>query len=216
MAGKTFITVIVSLLVTAVCGSANTAEVLEQVRKRYADQGFTSRFSQTSVLKAMDITDTATGALMVSPPGSMRWLYEAPDPQLIVTNGETLWIHRPDENQVMIGKPPTLFGDGKGAGFLADITKLEENFEVSLLDQLADEESVYLKLIPKKENPDLAKVIIQIDRATATIQTIITYNAFEDETRIELKDVQFGPLDKGLFTFEPPEGADVVSLDEGS
>ena len=214
MVAKYFLTVLA--LMIAICGdsTADTDEVLVQVRERYANQDFTANFYQTSVLKAMDITDTAAGTLMVSPPGNMRWQYETPDPQLIVTNGERLWVHRPDENQVMIGKPPAIFGEGKGAGFLADITELEKNFDVSTLDQLADEESVYLKLIPKKENPDLAKVLIKIDRTTATIQAVTTYNAFDDETRIELENVQFGPLDKALFSFEPPQGADVVSLDE--
>lgn len=215
MVVKYFLTVLA--LMIAICGdsTADTAEVLAQVRERYTNQDFMANFSQTSLLKAMDITDTAAGTLMVSPPGNMRWQYETPDPQLIITNGETLWVHRPDENQVMIGKPPAIFGEGKGAGFLADITELEKNFAVSMLDQLADEESVYLKLIPKKENPDLARVLIKIDRTTATIQAVTTYNAFDDETRIELNDVQFGPLDKNLFTFDPPQGADVVSLDEG-
>lgn len=210
-----FLTIVALLVVFCDDSVADTAEVLAQVRERYTNRDFTANFSQISVLKAMDITDTATGTLMVSPPGNMRWQYETPDPQLIITNGETLWVHRPDENQVMIGKPPVIFGEGKGAGFLADITELEKNFDVSMLDQLADEESVYLKLTPKKENPDLAKVLIEIERATATIRTITTYNAFEDETRIELEDVQFETLDKDLFTFEPPQGADVVSLDEG-
>ncbi len=152
-----FLTIVALLIVFCDDSVADTAEVLEQVRQRYANRDFTAQFKQVSVLKAMDITDTATGTLMVSPPGNMRWLYETPDPQLIVTDGETLWIHRPDENQVMIGSPPAIFGDGKGAGFLADITELEKNFEVSLLDQLADEESVYLKLIPKKETSGLGQ-----------------------------------------------------------
>lgn len=215
MVVRTFTVVIALLMAMVNTGLADTEAVLDQVCQRYANQDFTAQFSQVSVLKAMDITDTATGNLMVSPPGNMRWIYETPDPQLIVTNGKTLWIHRPDEKQVMIGKPPTIFGEGKGAGFLADITELEKNFEVSLLDQLADEESVYLKLIPKKEHPDLAKVLVQLDRTTATIRTVTTYNAFGDETRIELENVQFGRLNKELFTFEPPQGTDVVSLDEG-
>jgi outer membrane lipoprotein carrier protein len=214
MAAKYLLTLLAMMM--AVCGdsTADTAEVLARVRERYINQDFSANFSQTSVLKAMDITDTAAGTLMVSPPGNMRWQYIAPDPQLIITNGETLWFHKPDENQVMIGKPPTIFGEGKGAGFLADITELEKNFRVSTLDQLADEDSVYLKLIPEKENPDLAKVLIQIDRTTAIIRSVTTYNAFDDETRIELSDVQFRPLANELFTFELPEGTDVVSLGE--
>ena len=79
-------------------------EILKNVEKRYAASDFSTRFYQTLTLKAMDITDNATGRAFFKRPGMMRWEYEKPDRQIIITDSDTLWIYRPDDDQVMIGK----------------------------------------------------------------------------------------------------------------
>ena len=48
-------------------------EILERVEKRYGAQGFSAQFLQVSNLKAMQISETASGKLFVKKPGKMRW-----------------------------------------------------------------------------------------------------------------------------------------------
>jgi outer membrane lipoprotein carrier protein len=210
------------------------AELLSLVEKRYQQSDFTVHFTQASTLKAMEITETASGRLMAKPPGKMRWEYETPEPQLIITDGKQLWIYRPQDNQVMIGRAPALFGGGKGAGFLADIQGLQETFTISLAaDQEKDKtepaevkgsdlpspestlSAPVLKLVPRKETPDMASAYLTLDPATGEVLQIISYNHYQDETRIELSRYDFAtPLADRLFQFEIPEDADILSLDE--
>ncbi|UCH20245.1 MAG: outer membrane lipoprotein carrier protein LolA, partial [Deltaproteobacteria bacterium] len=96
-------------------------EIISKVEKIYDVPGFTAHFVQESTIKAMEITDAASGKIFVKRPGMMRWVYEKPYKQIIITNGQKLWIYKPEDNQVMLGKAPSFFGDGKGAGFLADM-----------------------------------------------------------------------------------------------
>ena len=44
-------------------------EILEGVEKRYSAQGFSAQFFQVSNLKAMQISETASGKLFVKKPG---------------------------------------------------------------------------------------------------------------------------------------------------
>ena len=76
--------------------------ILAGLQKRYNADGFSARFDQTSTLKAMEISDSAAGTIAVKPPGKMRWSYMAPERQIIISDGKSLWIHRPDDNQVMV------------------------------------------------------------------------------------------------------------------
>ena len=101
---------------TEIAEQVNT--ILNQVESRYSGAGFSADFVQKSTIKAMEITDTATGTLTVKRPNKMRWEYLSPDPQLIISNGTDLWVYRPEDKQVMLGKSPKFFGGGKGAGFL--------------------------------------------------------------------------------------------------
>jgi outer membrane lipoprotein carrier protein len=81
-------------------------KIIEGVEKIYDVPGFSAQFVQESTIKAMDLTDVASGKIFVKRPGMMRWVYEKPYKQIIITNGKKLWIYKPEDNQVMLGKAP--------------------------------------------------------------------------------------------------------------
>jgi outer membrane lipoprotein carrier protein len=194
--------------------AATLSKVLDGLEKRYAGAGFSAKFFQESMLKAMQISDTAEGSLTVKRPGKMRWEYTVPDVQTVISDGRTMWIYRPADNQVMVGKAPAFFAGGKGAGFLSDIRQVRKSFTIEVLK--AENEDYYrLRLTPKKASPDLADVILSVKKTNFQVDQVITHNAYGDETQITLSDYRFNlnPKDT-LFTFEPPEGVDVVHVDQ--
>jgi outer membrane lipoprotein carrier protein len=189
-------------------------DILGRIEKRYAAPGFSTRFLQTLRLKSMDISDTASGKAYFKRPGMMRWEYEAPDRQIIVTDGEHLWIYRPDDNQVMTGKSPAFFSGGKGAGFLSDMNMIREKFDIAL-QQRDDTGHYLLKLVPKEKTLDVATIYISVAPETFLIDQITTYNSYGDETVFQLTDIQFlSQLDDAMFRFNIPEGAEVLQLDD--
>lgn len=190
------------------------SEIMDKVEKRYDVIDFSSYFVQESTLKAMDITDVASGSIFVKRPGMMRWEYDKPDRQTIITDGIKLWVYKPDDNQVMIGKAPSFFGDGKGAGFLSDMKLIREQFKVSFEKEKSDHDYV-IKLLPKEPTVGITKIYLAISKITFKIKKIITLNEYDDETIIELINSKFNlNLDKSLFNFIVPEGTDVIMMDE--
>jgi outer membrane lipoprotein carrier protein len=186
--------------------------IVAGVETRYNVPGFTADFDQESILKAMAVTDTASGRMMVRQPGKMRWEYLLPDPQTIITDGNDLWVYRPEENQVMVGKAPALFGGGKGAGFLSDIKTIRKNFQITLASP--DDPAHYrLKLVPNRSTVDLMALYLDIARYTFDLIQITTVNVYGDETRIQLNNFDFNAAPpEALFRFEVPPGADVVQM----
>ena len=186
--------------------------IIAGVEARYNVPGFTADFDQESILKAMAVTDTASGRLMVRQPGKMRWEYLVPDPQTIITDGNDLWVYRPQENQVLVGKAPSFFGEGKGAGFLSNIKTVRKSFQLSLVP--TEDATLYrLKLLPNKSSVDLMAVELDIAKKTFDLVRITTFNVYGDETRIELKNVNFKDLPpEELFRFSVPDGADVLKM----
>jgi len=189
-------------------------DILKRLESRYAAPGFTARFFQTSTLKAMDITETASGTMTVKRPGMMHWAYEKPDKQVIVTDGKQLWIYRPADNQVTVGSAPTFFGDGKGASFLSNIQSLRKSFHVTLEKMNASQEYV-LKLVPVDKTYDLSSVMLVVSGDNFDIVEVVTTNSYEDETRIEFSNIQMEQnLDDAQFRFTIPQGAEVVKMDK--
>jgi outer membrane lipoprotein carrier protein len=188
-------------------------KIIAKVEDIYDVPGFSAQFVQESTVKAMEITDVASGKIFVKRPGMMRWVYEKPYNQIIITNGKKLWIYKPDDNQVMLGKAPAFFGDGKGAGFLADIKILRHKFNITLPEQ-ADNRYFLLKLVPIEQSFELAQIYLSVSRTTFKVSKIVTYNSYGDENRIDLINPRFDILPaENLFTFSIPEGVDVLELE---
>jgi outer membrane lipoprotein carrier protein len=196
-------------------------QLLSVIENRYQEASFTADFFQESILKAMDMTDIAEGKATFKWPGMMYWTYEKPEKQLIITNGDDLWIYRPSDHQVMVGKSPDYFGKGKGGSFLTNISLLRTSFNVSWTtadDSLAPKSNQSFQsivLIPHKKNLDFEKLYLLVSPKTGDIHELVTLNAYGDITRIQFKNVIFKKIiNEDTFTFEIPKGTDVVQLEE--
>jgi outer membrane lipoprotein carrier protein len=189
-------------------------DIIKKVEARYAVAGFSADFFQTLTIKAMEITDTAFGKAFFKRPGKMRWEYEKPDRQTIITDGNTLWIYRPEDNQVLIGKAPSFFGDGKGFSFLSDMKLIQKKFSI-ILDKKTGDGYYVLKLLPKEKMFDVSVIYLSISTKTFDVVKIATHNPYGDETRIELSNIHLKQkLDDYIFSFKIPQGVDVLHLDE--
>ena len=196
------------------CWSLGAADILHQVQQRYAAGDFEADFIQESHLKAMGMIDAARGHLYFGSPGMMRWHYQTPEEHLIITNGDTVWIYRPAENQVMLGRAIDYFGEGRGADFFSKPGELYKEFIVALAPKELQKRGHYvLKLVPNTERPDLNTLYLFISRETFDITQIVTHNAFGDKTIIRFENYRFDQgLNASLFIFEIPDGAEVLKL----
>jgi outer membrane lipoprotein carrier protein len=188
--------------------------VLKEVEKRYTGVQFAADFLQESTVKTMEITDFGNGRLYVRYPGMMRWEYEKPERQVIITDGRKLWIYRPQDNLVMVGHAPAFFSDGKGASFLSDISLVRKKFKIALAP--AEGEYLYeLKLTPIERTLNVSEIRLYVTPRSYNIARIVTLNDYGDDTRIDILNPQFAVhLEPSLFSFDIPPGADVQKIDE--
>lgn len=188
--------------------------ILKELEKRYTGSQFSADFLQESTIKAMEITDFASGRMYVRYPGMMRWEYEKPERQAIITDGHKLWIYRPADNQVMIGNAPVFFRDGKGASFLSDIRLVRQKFTITL--HAPEGEYLYeLRLVPREKTLNISQIRLYVVPRAFTIARIVTLDDYGDDTRIDIVNPQFNvELDPALFKFDIPPGSDVQKIDE--
>jgi outer membrane lipoprotein carrier protein len=188
--------------------------ILGQLEKRYTGSQFSAEFVQESTIKSMEITDFASGRVYVKHPGMMRWEYEKPERQVIITDGHQLWIFRPQDNLVMVGQAPVFFRDGKGASFLSDIGLVRKKFTITLARP--EGENLYeLRMVPREGTLNVAEVRLAVTPRAFTIARITTLSGYGDDTRIDLVSPQFNVnLAESLFRFEIPPGAEVQKIEE--
>jgi len=209
-------------LTEAVCAQSNpvteAGELLEKiiagVEKRYDVSSFSAAFDQTSTLKVMEITDTGNGRITVKRPWKMKWEYEKPEKQIYATDGTDMWIYRPDDNQIQIGKATSFFTGLVRAVFLLNMEQIKKYFDISLV--IKNDSGFYmLKLLPKESIADVASMYLFISKKTFDVVKIIKYNAAGDELVYKLKNFQFNkPYPDSMFRLKIPKGADVQYFDE--
>jgi len=75
---------------------------LAKLQERYeSTKTFTAEFRQIVESPTLAGTIESRGKLAFEKPNRMRWDYDPPDRQIIVGDGDTLWIYQPDEKQVI-------------------------------------------------------------------------------------------------------------------
>jgi outer membrane lipoprotein carrier protein len=190
------------------------SEILERVRQRYKTADFEADFVQESSLQAMGIVDVAKGHVHFRPPAMMRWHYKLPEEYFIITDGQTLWIYRPEDNQVMLGRADEYLGTTTGVGFFSDPERLRDDFVVQLASKQYQEKGRYvLTLVPKIQRSSLTKLLLFVSNSTFDILQSVTYNAVGDTSSIRFSGFKFNQgLDLSLFAFKVPRGADVIQM----
>lgn len=212
-----YLSVCVVLLLSgqAECRDLTAFDILDKVQRRYGSGDFTAEFVQETHLKAVDMVDTATGQLYYRHPGMMRWHYKTPEEHLIITDGETVWLYRPAENQVMLGRAPDYFGWESAADFFTKPGELSGKFMVELAPAAASDQGLHvLRLLPRDDRSNLAELNLYISKEGFDIVRAVTRNTAGDRTTIAFSGYAYSRgLDLSLFVFQIPKGADVVVLD---
>ncbi len=197
---------------TAAASDTRTLEqtILDGLENQYAGRSFSAEFEQTSVLSALDISETASGRAWFSHPGKMKWQYLSPERHDIITNGDTLWIFRPEENQVMTGNAAPFFASGAGGSFLSDISQLRNDFTVTVTETTG--QWVELQLDAAPDNQEIQSVLIRVAQKDFQILAVTTVNTVGDITRFELSNITFLELPGNWFEFEIPPGTHIIDM----
>jgi outer membrane lipoprotein carrier protein len=147
----------------------------------------------------------SSGTFAFARPGKFRWTYEKPHAQVLVGDGEKVWIYDPDLNQVIVRKLDRALG-ATPAALLAGDDALEKNFE--LQDGGASGEVEFVDARPRAA--DSGFVSVRIGLKENLPRTMELRDSFGQVTQLTFGPFERNAVDPALFRFVPPPGADVV------
>jgi len=146
------------------------------------------------------------GTLALKAPRSFRWETTAPTKQLIVADGEKVWIYDPDLEQVTVRSQGTEEAHSP-LTVLTDLSQLDRDFTTS--EQGEHDGLIWLRLKSKDKEPQFEYCDLGFDAKS------LVRMRFEDTlgnaTEIRFADWQRDPkLKADAYTFTPPPGVDVI------
>jgi outer membrane lipoprotein carrier protein len=178
---------------TAASGRAEFTQVVTQP----AREGQTAR------------SKTSSGSFEFLRPNRFRFHYKKPFEQLIVADGQTLWLYDPDLRQATARKLKDVL-NGTPAAVISsaqDLSALRADF---LLQAAPDKDGLqWITATPKARDGQLQSVRVGFNgRELAALEI---QDNFGQHSLISFSKVELNPtLSADAFQFKPPAGVDVV------
>lgn len=148
----------------------------------------------------------STGTLALKAPRQFRWDVAKPYQQLIVADGEKVWVYDPDLEQVTVRAQGTEEAHSP-LTVLTDLSQLNRDFSTS--EQGAHDGLTWLRLKSKDKEPQFAWCDLGFD-ANGLAQMDFE-DTLGDRTRILFTHWQRNlKLATEAFKFTPPKGVDVI------
>jgi outer membrane lipoprotein carrier protein len=196
-------------------GQAPSLEgIVAKVQEQYDTRAdFKADFVQESMVKSLGKKQISEGTVYFKKPGKMRWNYQKPFKQEIVSDGKSLWNYRPEDKQVMVGQMSPAVQGRMPSTFLAGLGNLQRDFQARWVKEPSPKEPYSLELTPQDVQGSLEKLFLLVDRESSQILQARIQDVMGNTTQISFSKIQFdNRLPDSLFTFSPPKGVEVFNL----
>lgn len=196
--------------VTAALVLARVEEVDAQLRSLKAD------FTQSVRSEQSDTTQSIEGTVWYRKKDQLRLQHRVPEAQLAVSDGRSLWVHRPSVNQVIVTKlsdwrksEPMAQGLLNFGAYGDLLRRYEVSIDSVSAPDAAGHRQVLVGLTPREKGSEPFKLTLGLstrDFFPAEFSLVVG----EISSTVRFRDVAFNPdLKDELFRFTPPPGADV-------
>ena len=201
---------VVAALLLIVTGSAATDAAATSLERFHAfvrgTQSARADFEQRVYDRNRKLVQESRGTFSFQRPGKFRWAFTKPYSQTIVGDGEKVWVHDEDLNQVTVRKLSRALG-ATPAALISGSADIEQAFEFS--DAGERDGLAWLEARPRDKDAGFER--IRMGFGLAGIDAMELIDQFGQTTRLRFTNMQRNPkIDPGAFRFTPPKGADVL------
>jgi len=169
-------------------------------------QTISARFSQLSLDGSGTQLQETSGELALKRPGLFRWHTDEPMEQLLVSDGKQVWLYDPDLEQVTIQSLDQRLTHTPALLLSGDVSQIRENFEITF-----KEGGSVVDFILKPKSKDTLFDSLRLSFRNSVLNDMQLIDSIGQRTNILFMNVKMNqPLDDKQFSFEIPEGADVI------
>jgi outer membrane lipoprotein carrier protein len=185
-------------------------QALDAIQRQYEKVStFEADFTQRSYVKMMNQTQSIKGTVKIKKPGKMKWVYGAPDTQILISDGKNLWLYVPEEEQATKVPVESIYSSNTPALFLAGKGKLTRSFNVESVSQ--ENQNILVTLVPKNEDQGLARLILHADKKNYQITGSTVYDKLGNKTEIRFSRIRINrEIPEEQFQLRTPPGVEIL------
>ena len=185
-------------------------QALDAIQRQYEKVStFEADFTQRSYVKMKNQTHSVKGTVKIKKPGKMKWVYGAPDTQILISDGKNLWLYVPEEEQATKVPVESIYSSNTPALFLAGKGKLTRSFNVESVSQ--ENQNILVTLVPKNEDQGLARLILHADKKNYQITGSTVYDKLGNKTEIRFSRIRINrEIPEEQFQLKTPPGVEIL------
>ena len=192
------------LWLPSLVAAADTTLVQDYFRQLQSLEG---DFVQTVFDADAELIQASSGKVYMAKPGRFRWDYQEPFEQLIVADGDRLWLYDKDLEQVTV-RPMAEVLSTTPLAVLSGAAPIDETFSIS--EPVTHGGLAWYELLPTVPDAEFTTLWVGFNES-GELRTLELVDTFGQRTRLSFDDLDpNASVDPALFRFEPPEGVDVV------
>lgn len=182
----------------------DAADKLSELLSR--TETISGRFSQLTLDSTGTQLQEASGQMVLQRPGMLRWHTDPPLEQLLVSNGEKVWLYDPDLMQVTVQKMDQRLTHTPALLLSGDVSKISENFTISY-----QEGGPVVDFILTPTAKDTLFDTLRLSFRNGVINDMQLLDAVGQRTNILFMGVTINEqIDPSEFVFQAPAGVDVI------
>lgn len=187
---------------------SGSADALNSLQTFYSTVNtLKAKFRQTVFDTDQQIIDQSRGILYIARPGKFRWEYSAPLAQTIISDGEKIWIHDIELEQVTVKNYQQTLA-GTPAELLAGSGDLSSQYVLEAIEDTSDGLE-WLSLTPKSDDTQFEE--IRIGFKDDMLVTMRLSDSFQRTTQLNFDELdENASINLSLFSFEVPDNIDVL------
>ncbi|WP_420591001.1 outer membrane lipoprotein chaperone LolA [Bacterioplanoides sp.] len=190
----------------ALAADTQSSGLKEFLAKLQGMENFQAAFVQTSRAQGGEILQQMQGTLSVAKPGKMRWETEDPYAQLVVSDGQLIWVYDMDLEQVTIRNMDQRVQETPALLLSGDTDQIDASFVVSY--EASGKNSLF-QLVPK--DPSQLFQSLEFHYEGKILQRMMIFDAAGQVTEIAFSEQKANEaIDEQAFIFDVPEGVDVI------
>ncbi|MBF7140758.1 MULTISPECIES: outer membrane lipoprotein chaperone LolA [Pseudomonas] len=195
-----------ALAMTSLSALADDQAVKSLTQLLEKSQTLTGRFSQLTLDGGGTQLQETSGEMALQRPGLFNWHTDAPQEQLMVSDGKKVSLWDPDLEQVTIKTLDQRLTQTPALLLSGDVSKISQSFDITY-----KEAGDVIDFVLKPKTKDTLFDSLRLSFRRGLINDMQLIDGVGQRTNILFMNVKANePVPASKFTFVPPKGADVI------
>jgi len=184
-------------------------ETVNAIQKNYESVlTLKADFEQKAFVKMLNRTEITRGNVQIKKPGKMKWVYNSPDPQVLISDQKSLWLYVPEEEEATKMPIESVYSSNTPALFLAGQGILTDIFNV--VQVLTKEDKFVAVFTPKEVESSLSRLVLRANKNNYQITGATVYDRLGNRTSIKFRSIRINEeIPESVFNFEVPVGVEI-------